>query len=518
MKRFEIVFIVTCAFVVHIYTIFIIPFVVINSLTLSNVTNNRVMRFQPITSNSRMVVIPCPDFLYVAMHFKLKCPNSEMKVRLPSSGFQNFALYDNNGRAVFTKNLLHEGSNFTVVSLSHSHSKHLSSSNKSGTFGSEFIASDANEEMAITIPVPVRSGVLLHRLLVDNRQDMERFISIQNEVEIVVEDPLEELNEINKEYFFTHFVNTITCFFKSRNSLFRLVSFIIFAVVVSGVLHHQLFKRDFVASHQNTMTFFGFELISTVLLSVTVGIISSIPVLIYLRSPLGMLAVPSSSVVTVGSWEITYSFSATKHNNPYVNLDLFLQGALGLPITDVVYATALLDSQHRFLHSDASYLVTAPTTNLNCDWWSITVYGQDKFLVPNEFDIYSVNSKWYVNRSNTSDDEINDKSKLKNDQQKIEIYLSSHKPSPTSAFAHLPWIPLPLPQKHILLDECGGMARDSSNSGATPSHCFLTDALRKKRREMGMFRLVLRAYVPDSSYWDKHNVHQASLPTITRLD
>ena len=39
-----------------------------------------------------------------------------------------------------------------------------------------------------------------------------------------------------------------------------------------------------------------------------------------------------------------------------------------------------------------SYVIDVSSLDLNCAWWSITVYGRDLFLVPNAAGLYSVNS------------------------------------------------------------------------------------------------------------------------------
>jgi hypothetical protein len=45
------------------------------------------------------------------------------------------------------------------------------------------------------------------------------------------------------------------------------------------------------------------------------------------------------------------------------------------------------------LLTGVNYIITVPTASLRCDWWSITAYGYDHRLIPNQQRIYSFSSR-----------------------------------------------------------------------------------------------------------------------------
>jgi hypothetical protein len=67
-----------------------------------------------------------------------------------------------------------------------------------------------------------------------------------------------------------------------------------------------------------------------------------------------------------------------------VAMDLLL--ALGTPET--VYFTAATDSEGRLLESRCEYRIEGQA--LPARWWSVTTYGPDRFLIPNDAGRYSL--------------------------------------------------------------------------------------------------------------------------------
>lgn len=64
-----------------------------------------------------------------------------------------------------------------------------------------------------------------------------------------------------------------------------------------------------------------------------------------------------------------------------------LFGLLALSSEQTVYYTASRDGSGDLLSGDCTYIVTG--RDLDARWWSITAYGPDSHLIPNEAGIYS---------------------------------------------------------------------------------------------------------------------------------
>ncbi|MEJ2602737.1 MAG: DUF1214 domain-containing protein [Gammaproteobacteria bacterium] len=64
---------------------------------------------------------------------------------------------------------------------------------------------------------------------------------------------------------------------------------------------------------------------------------------------------------------------------------------LGLTRDEAVYFVASRDSDGRTLSADATYRVSGG--DLPARWWSITAYGADHYLIPNDRDRYSFSSE-----------------------------------------------------------------------------------------------------------------------------
>lgn len=94
---------------------------------------------------------------------------------------------------------------------------------------------------------------------------------------------------------------------------------------------------------------------------------------------------------------------------------------------ETIYWNAFTDNDGKNLHSENEYEIvfySDPLVNYDCKgFWSITIYGKDKFLVPNPDYKYMIRS--------------DQKLELKNGQ-KFSVFLSRKKPADPKN-----WLPLP---------------------------------------------------------------------------
>jgi hypothetical protein len=89
----------------------------------------------------------------------------------------------------------------------------------------------------------------------------------------------------------------------------------------------------------------------------------------------------------------------------------------------------------------SDYVITLPTADLKCHWWSITLYGYDDLLIPNNEYIYSVNSFQVARKPELAG-------------KQVRVVCSPKKPAEIDAsLKDCLWIPLPsLKDSNRLLD------------------------------------------------------------------
>ena len=73
----------------------------------------------------------------------------------------------------------------------------------------------------------------------------------------------------------------------------------------------------------------------------------------------------------------------------YVRAVVARVGLFALNKTETIYYTAYEDQDGNRLRANCDYSITGK--DIPARWWSITLYGADNFLVPNEQRIYSYN-------------------------------------------------------------------------------------------------------------------------------
>lgn len=113
------------------------------------------------------------------------------------------------------------------------------------------------------------------------------------------------------------------------------------------------------------------------------------------------------SGVQNGAWHTSTAIGSTA-SGPYMRAQIALTGLLALNKSEAIYFLASEDDEGRPLTGACDYEVTG--RNFAARWWSITAYGSDHYLIPNDANLYSYNvaslgirfapiSKWRINVS-----------------------------------------------------------------------------------------------------------------------
>jgi hypothetical protein len=94
-----------------------------------------------------------------------------------------------------------------------------------------------------------------------------------------------------------------------------------------------------------------------------------------------------SGSISDGPWSTSLD-TGSSEGGPYLRARIAVHGLLALSREETVYYSALSDSDGADLAGDCNYRLEGrdPPTR----WWSITAYGSDDFLIPNETNLYSV--------------------------------------------------------------------------------------------------------------------------------
>ena len=97
----------------------------------------------------------------------------------------------------------------------------------------------------------------------------------------------------------------------------------------------------------------------------------------------------STAFSTYGSWKGTNDLPLNKDNLVTTQVTLF--ALFALPSNEAVYLFASEDNTHQRLDARFDYYITGNTHNIDAEYWSITAYGKDLYLIPNEASRYSFN-------------------------------------------------------------------------------------------------------------------------------
>lgn len=95
----------------------------------------------------------------------------------------------------------------------------------------------------------------------------------------------------------------------------------------------------------------------------------------------------SSEVLHIGSWVLPPKMDLSGHMEARARVAL--TALFALRETEVLYAVANKDAEGEALDGSYSYRVSGPAPEAR--YWSITLYGEDFFLIPNEENRYNIN-------------------------------------------------------------------------------------------------------------------------------
>jgi hypothetical protein len=91
-----------------------------------------------------------------------------------------------------------------------------------------------------------------------------------------------------------------------------------------------------------------------------------------------------------GSWIGSNSLPLGKNNLLTAQVTLF--GLFALPSDEAIYLFSRKDDHAELLNGIHDYVLTGNFTQIKAKYWSITAYGKDLFLIPNEVNRYSFNN------------------------------------------------------------------------------------------------------------------------------
>jgi hypothetical protein len=410
---------------------------------------NTIQHLSKRTHEHRSIVIPCPDILYStvpcdfthSLTHSFKHPSNHsttaLLIKAPASVYSSLGIYDDSASCVDI--ISHSGQELrvvivgpTVVGCDEDILRALNLTaplgNNTGVServseqvseqGSERVSERVSEELAgecayIVRRMPTSRGLLLHRLLTPNPdkwEDMEKLqVSEVSCVSTRLPPSCHEALMTPHATLPTRLLNAMSVYVHTPTAL------PCFIVIVS------VFVNDIMTMEKDVVSSVVALRLSVIILGMLCGVMLAVVTLKQLKKPRVVQWTNLMRLERVGQW----SFNALDTTDPtgplgvlgqpLAHLIFFLHGALGLLPSEVYYAaaTTALESPPRNEHIPVSlcecvsehtsnnmvtlqpgesYVIDVSTLDLNCAWWSITVYGGDLFLVPNEVGVYSVNS------------------------------------------------------------------------------------------------------------------------------
>lgn len=103
---------------------------------------------------------------------------------------------------------------------------------------------------------------------------------------------------------------------------------------------------------------------------------------------LGLKWGAESASIKNGAWYTNPSVGS-QTAGMYTRAMVAITGLFALDKSEAVYYTALTDDEDEYLSTDCIYSIEGK--DLDARWWSLTIYGDDHFLVPNKENRYSYN-------------------------------------------------------------------------------------------------------------------------------
>jgi hypothetical protein len=99
-------------------------------------------------------------------------------------------------------------------------------------------------------------------------------------------------------------------------------------------------------------------------------------------------AIGSAYSIKNGPWQTSLAVGS-EDANLYTRASVAVHALLALKQSETVYYTAYKDDNGDPLNGNYVYRIEGK--NPDARWWSITIYGADDFLIPNELNRYSYN-------------------------------------------------------------------------------------------------------------------------------
>ncbi len=97
----------------------------------------------------------------------------------------------------------------------------------------------------------------------------------------------------------------------------------------------------------------------------------------------------SPAFKTYGSWRGTTDLPLNRDDLLTTQVTIF--ALFALPSQEAVYLFAADDNAGNRLKGDSSYSLSGNINDIKAEYWSITAYGPDQYLIPNEENRYSFN-------------------------------------------------------------------------------------------------------------------------------
>ena len=104
-----------------------------------------------------------------------------------------------------------------------------------------------------------------------------------------------------------------------------------------------------------------------------------------------IMAVKNSPVFAqYGSWRGTKDLPLNRNNLITTQVTLF--ALFALPSNEAIYLFAAEDGDKQRLEGGSDYILSGNIHDVKANYWSITAYGNDLYLIPNEAERFSFNA------------------------------------------------------------------------------------------------------------------------------
>lgn len=107
---------------------------------------------------------------------------------------------------------------------------------------------------------------------------------------------------------------------------------------------------------------------------------------------LGLGFMTEKDSIRNGEWYTGLTYGS-EQAGMYTRAAVAIMALFALDRSEVIYYTADTDDAGQLMQSSCDYRIEGSSLDPYASWWSITVYGGDNFLIPNEQDCYSYTNK-----------------------------------------------------------------------------------------------------------------------------